>query len=111
MTRGDRAGQPRGMTDPNWSALVAFINAHHGTTFALGTRLAHGEQGALMLSDRAGARFVLKWQAGVDDLSRAHEVVRTVDRLRQRGYPAPRYVAVGLHAGQRYLVQAAPPGA
>src|SRR3989442_5446003 len=105
MTRGDRASQPRRMADVDWLALVASINAHHGTTFALGTRLAHGEQGALTLADEAGARFILKWQAGADDLSRAHEVVQTVNRLRQRGYPAPRYVAVGLHAGGRYAVQ------
>jgi len=40
----------------DWLSRVTFINTQHGTTFALGERLPHGEQGALALTDAAGAR-------------------------------------------------------
>jgi hypothetical protein len=108
----DSAGTARSLeTAPDLPTLVAFINAQHGTTFRIGERYLHGEQGAVALYNASGARFVLKWTPGARDLSRVRETVRIVDRLRSRWYPVPRFVAMGVHPGGRYVIQTALPGA
>jgi hypothetical protein len=91
--------------------LVAFINAQHGTTFRLTDRLLHGKRNVAGLYNANGARFIIKWSPGVQDLDRLTEAVRLVDRLRSRWYPVPRYTLRGLHPAGRYLVQTGLPGA
>ena len=91
--------------------LVAFINTQHGTTFRLTDRILHGKPNVAGLYNASGARFVVKWTPGARDLGRVPEMVRLVDRLRGRWYPAPRFVATGLHPGGRYVVQTGLPGA
>jgi Phosphotransferase enzyme family len=91
--------------------LVAFINAQHGTTFRLTDRILHGNRNVAGVYNASGARFIIKWSPGAQDLGRLPQAVRLVDRLRSRWYPVPRYVARGLHPGGRYAVQTALPGA
>ena len=91
--------------------LVAFINAQHGTTFRLTDRLLHGKPNVAGVYNAGGARFIVKWSPGAQDLDRLAEAVRLVDRLRSRWYPVPRYVARGMHRGGLYVVQTALTGA
>ena len=96
--------------------LLEFINAHHGTAFAPGTRYPTGEQGAFALTDESGpgaARFVLKWGPGTDVPDDLRRAVAVTERLRAVGYPAPRYRLVGYAPplGLCYSVQEAFPGA
>ncbi len=92
-------------------SLVAFVNAQHGTTFRLTERILHGKPNVAGVYNASGARFIVKWSPGVQDLDGVAEAVRLVDRLRSRWYPVPRYVVRGLHPGGRYVVQTALPGA
>ena len=93
------------------AALVAFINAQHGTTFRLTDRILHGKPNVAGVYNASGARFIVKWSAADQDLDRLAEAIRLVDRLRSRWYPVPRYVARGVHRGGRYVVQTALTGA
>ena len=104
------ADDPAGAA-PNMATLVAFVNARHGTTFRLTERILHGHRNVAGVYNAAGARFIVKWSPGAEELERLAETVRLVDRLRSRWYPVPRYVARGVHAGGRYVVQTALPGA
>ena len=92
--------------------VVLRINAVHGTTLSLTGRFGAGEQGAYRLRDAAGAQFVLKWSPGERGVGRLPAVVPTLDCLRERGYPIPRYTVFGvLRAPQgRYSVQELLPG-
>ena len=90
-------------------ALVARINSLHRSSFALQGRTKIGESGATyVLSDAAGAQFVLKFGYGVE--TRTEQVQQITKRLRDAGYPAPRYICVGNDAGVKYSVQAMMPG-
>lgn len=90
-------------------ALVARINSFHRTAFALHGRTKIGESGtAYILSDAAGAEFVLKFGHGAE--TRIEHVQQITKRLRDVGYPAPRYICVGNDAGVKYSVQAMMPG-
>lgn len=91
--------------------LIRFINSRHATTFRVVGRFPRGEQGVFALVDPAGARFVLKWQPGAQDLDRLLEVQSLVRRLHDAGYPAPCDVAVGRHPLGSYVVQDALPDA
>jgi hypothetical protein len=95
----------------NLASLVAFINDQHGTTFRLTDRLLHGKRNVGGLYTSSGERFIVKWTAGTHGLDRLRDAVGLVDRLRSRWYPAPRYTAMGLHAGGWYAVQTGLPGA
>ncbi|HZO25151.1 MAG TPA: aminoglycoside phosphotransferase family protein [Chloroflexota bacterium] len=106
---GDVPGAPGDA--PDMPGLVAFINAQHGTTFRLTDRLLHGKRNVAGLYNANGARFIVKWSPGIQDLERLAEAVRLVDRLRSRWYPVPRYTLRGLHPAGRYLVQTGLPGA
>jgi hypothetical protein len=96
---------------PDLPTLVAFINAQHGTTFRLSERILGGKANVMGVYNSSGDRFVIKWSPGAQDLGRSPEMVQLVDRLRSRWYPAPRFVAMGLHPGGHYVVQTALPGA
>jgi Ser/Thr protein kinase RdoA (MazF antagonist) len=90
--------------------LLAQINQAHGTTFRLGQRYADGEQGAYALVDETGAPFVLKVTPDQSALGRLEATAVLCERLRARGYPAPRYAVVGTTATAVYSVQTALPG-
>ncbi|MFN8636950.1 MAG: phosphotransferase [Chloroflexota bacterium] len=96
---------------PDLPALVDFVNAQHGTTYRVTDRYLGGERGAAGLTDARGDRFVFKWVPSATDLGRLPAIVKTVDRLRGKWYPAPRYVARGLHPDGCYSVQSMLPGA
>lgn len=93
------------------TTLLAQINQAHGTRFQLGPRYADGEQGAYALVDEAGAPFVLKATPDQSALSRLEAAAALAERLRARGYPAPRYAALGATPTAVYSVQTALPGA
>lgn len=92
-------------------ALIAQINAAHGTALRLAQRYADGEQGAFALHDTSGAAFVLKLSANPSDVVRLQGVAARVARLRERGYPAPHYLLAGATTTHAYSVQTALPGA
>lgn len=96
---------------PDMASLVAFINAQHGTTFRLTDRILHGKRNVAGLYTAGGERFIVKWSPGTHGLDRLRGATRLVDRLRSRWYPAPRYTAMGLHAGGWYAVLTGLPGA
>lgn len=90
-------------------ALVARINSLHRSSFALQGRTKIGESGAAyFLRDAAGAQFVLKFGYGSE--TRTEQVEQITKRLRDAGYPAPRYICVGNDADVKYSVQAIMPG-
>jgi Phosphotransferase enzyme family len=90
-------------------ALVARINSLHRTAFALQGRTKIGESGAAyILRDAFGAQYVLKFGYGAE--TRTEQVQQITKRLRDVGYPAPRYICVGNDAGVKYSVQAMMPG-
>src|SRR5262249_33968007 len=76
------------------------LNARHGTSFRSDGPYVGGEVGAERLLDGDGRAFGLKHQPPGD-------APRITDRLRGRGYPAPRYVVVA----ETYSVQEELPGA
>ena len=86
---------PRGDVE----ALVAEVNARHGTDLRIVKRYAGGERGAFRVLDAAGRAFVLKRNPPgfAPATARALGVV---------GYPVPRY----LFAGDDYSVQEELPG-
>jgi hypothetical protein len=96
------------------AALLAEINRRHATTFTLGPRYPGGESthGAYAVHDAAGHPGVLKlWECSPDFVARQHEIGAATARLRERGYPAPRYLAVGCTRAACYCVQERLPGA
>jgi hypothetical protein len=76
------------------------LNALHGTSFRSDGPYVGGEVGAERLLDGDGRAFALKRQP-------PGNAVRITERLRERGYPVPRYVVVGA----TYSVQEELPGA
>ena len=80
-------------------ALVASVNARHGTDFRLVGRHVHGESGAYKLEDSRGRHYVLK-------PGPPRDAPATTERLRALGYPAPRYLLVD----ERCSVQEELPG-
>lgn len=92
-------------------ALIAQINAAHGTDYRLAQRYADGEQGAFALLDPAGEAFVLKVRGDPSEVAHLRAVAACVANLRAGGYPAPDYLHIGATATQAYSVQTALPGA
>jgi hypothetical protein len=95
---------------PSTNDILAAINQRHATTFVLLDRYATGEQGAYALVDASGDRFVLKWAADGNVLTRYQRAQRITDRLRALGYPAPQHVLVGHTDTAAYAIQRALPG-
>lgn len=60
--------------------------------------------------DGHGRRLVLKWTMGAEALARFQQAQVITERLRTRGYPAPRYLYLGLSDGVSYAVQELLPG-
>jgi hypothetical protein len=91
--------------------LLAAINRARGLALVLGPRYAGGEQGAYALAAPGGARLVLKYSADPATLARYRHGARVTDRLREAGYPAPRYLYTGRAAGASYVILEELPGA
>lgn len=86
--------------------LVAEVNQAHGTSFQLEGRLAGGFQsGAYRLRSPAGPA-VLKWSPDSSWADQVARAARSVSRVRSRGYPTPRWLAVGVsRGGYGYQIQ------
>jgi aminoglycoside phosphotransferase (APT) family kinase protein len=88
--------------------LLRFVNARHGTAFALRGYLEGGTRGAWEVVAPGGRRVVLKRGWG-EHLGRIRPVV---EALRARGYPTPRFLLGGRAPdGGSYHVQEWMPGA
>ncbi len=90
--------------------LLQQINQKHRTTFALIERYASGEQGAFALIDEMGRQYILKWRPGSQHINQFLYAKRVTDHLRNRGYPAPEYLFLGIAFDGTYSVQTALPG-
>jgi len=93
-----------------WNQLLQQINALHLTTFKLSERFPTGEQGAFIVFDQEHRKAVLKWTSGSQAISRLERARAVTDRLREKGYPAPRYLYIGEACGGTYSIQLALPG-
>jgi hypothetical protein len=95
----------------NLTNLLQRINTLHQTTFTLGERFPNGEQGAFVVRDPLGKRWVLKWSPGARNLQWAQGAQTVTDVLCDVGYPAPEYLLIGkIHEGI-YSIQSVLPGA
>jgi hypothetical protein len=95
----------------NPAELLDQINTRHQASFALVERYPDGEQGAFVVADTSGRRWVLKWQAGARNLHWYRGPQRVTDLLRAIGYPAPQYLLVEKLPEGIYSLQSALPGA
>ena len=102
------------LADAEMEAVLRWINHERGTSYVLRRRYAVGEEGAWLVEDAAGGtRLVLKLEADVEELEPLLEMWPTLERLRARGYPAPRYVDAGIHPHPpvgRFTLQELVPG-
>lgn len=98
--------------------VVQWINQESGRRYELRERFPVGTEGAWLVEDPSpGAggpsQLVLKLEPGVEELESLLVMLRTLERLRARGYPAPRYVHAGVHPHPpvgRYTLQELLPG-
>jgi hypothetical protein len=90
-----------------WNELLQEINAIHLTTFELSERYTTGEQGAFAIVDQEKRRGVLKWTPGTQAVGRLERARAVTDRLREGGYPAPRYLYIGKALRGTYSIQLA----
>lgn len=92
--------------------LVCHVNAAHNLALELDEVFATGEtRSAHLVHDPDGREWILKWvQATAGSEANLLRLVRTVDGLRQRGYPAPEHTAVGVVGPVAYWIQARLPG-
>jgi Phosphotransferase enzyme family len=91
--------------------LLKHINTRHQTTFALQTKYPDGEQGAFLITDHSGQRWVLKWATGARNLPWMQGVKTVTDLLRGPGYPVPAYLLIEKLPEGIYSIQTALPGA
>jgi hypothetical protein len=73
--------------------VVKCVGAVTGTVFTYGGRCRGGQVGAHYAADSSGNDYVFKWFEGVSDGDRRMRIPDRVERLRARGYPAPRYLS------------------
>jgi thiamine kinase-like enzyme len=92
----------------NAEEVLAHINAQRRTSYQIVGRYAQGEsRAAVRVADAHGNRFVLKSGASTNVEVRNAHPGRTTARLRNLGYPAPEYVAVGIAGETWYVLQTA----
>jgi len=89
------------------SAVLAEVNAATGRAWQLHQKLPGGYQaGAWLIRDRHGPA-VLKWWDQPHWAERVLAAASVIELVRERGYPTPQWLAVGLtDAGYPYEVQA-----
>jgi Ser/Thr protein kinase RdoA (MazF antagonist) len=82
---------------------------------ALGLRIVRacsgGAFGAVLVEDAGGAGAILKTMPDVPGWTGWGDSVALAERMREIGYPAPRYLGTGTAAGHRYTLQEVLPGA
>jgi Ser/Thr protein kinase RdoA (MazF antagonist) len=89
------------------AGVVESVNAKHGLGYTVVQPMAEGEAShATLVADSDGRHRVLKWWPGDDgDLAYVQAAAERVDRLRARGYPAPRYVLISHLDGVVLVIQ------
>jgi aminoglycoside phosphotransferase (APT) family kinase protein len=93
------------------SPIVSAVAAAAGTSVEVVGPTARGESGSTYNVLVARERAVLKVLAGEPGvLDNQHRLIRLVDVLRSRGYPAPEYLAVGVADDAVFTVQRWIPG-
>jgi hypothetical protein len=93
--------------------LGRLVRQHAGLDFVTLTPASGGEsRTAFWVTDRVGTVSVLKMMpgAGPEAVSHLCSLGQVLDRLRDRGYPAPRLDAVGHAPGLVFWVQQRLPG-
>jgi len=83
--------------------VLNLVREHSGKEYALVGRAKAGEQGAYLIEDRAGRRFILKYSRNSD--STPPRFKQITSRLRAAGYPVPEYVNVGSASGLGWVIQ------
>lgn len=83
--------------------IVGAINARHGTSLKLAERYRGGLQGAYRVTDESEKNWVLKFSSGTE--FRSATAAAFTARLREIGYPAPRYLLFGRIGETGYSVQ------
>lgn len=73
--------------------ILERVGAVTGTVFSYGGRCRGGQVGAHYAADRSGQDYVFKWFEGASDGDWRLRIPDRAERLRARGYPAPRYLA------------------
>jgi Phosphotransferase enzyme family len=84
--------------------VIELIREKRALDLRLVGSFAGGEVGATDVRGADGARYVLKWWPGVD-LEAAKQPAALVERLRERGYPVPRYRLVDAIGGAIVMLQ------
>jgi hypothetical protein len=83
--------------------VVELIREERGLNLRAIGVFAGGEVGATDVRGEDGSRYVLKWWEGDADAGR--NAARLVERLRQRGYPIPRFVVADDVGGVTVMLQ------
>jgi aminoglycoside phosphotransferase (APT) family kinase protein len=85
------------------SQVVELIHDKRGLDLRAVGVFAGGEVGATDVRAEDGSRYVLKWWEGDEDAGRTVSVL--VERLRQRGYPIPRFIVADDLDGVTVMLQ------
>ncbi len=83
--------------------VVDLIREHHGLNLVPAGTFTGGEVGANDMRGDDGSRYVLKWWEG--DAASGRRAAELVARLRQRGYPIPRFVLAADMGGVTVMLQ------
>ncbi len=92
---------------------LAAVNERRRGALTLLQRYPEGEQGAYLVADPRGRRYVLKWRPETDErnvLDRLRFARAVTRRLRRLRYPAPAYQMIGTARAGTYWLQTALPG-
>jgi hypothetical protein len=90
--------------------VIERVNAEHHLDLRFGGRCPGGEVGAHYAVAADGARFVFKWFDDVTDDDWRLRIPARIERLRAKGYPAPRYLPPVIIDGGAVLIQEWVPG-
>lgn len=90
--------------------VLSAVNERRHGALALLQRYPDGEQGAYLVADPRGRRYVLKWRPGAGALGQLRFARVVTMRLRQLRYPAPAYRMIGTAQSGAYWLQTALPG-
>jgi hypothetical protein len=85
--------------------VVDLIRDEHALDLEFVGWFAGGEVGAADVRGADDSRYVLKWWPGDNELGRVRQSVALVERLRDRGYPAPRYLLIDAVDGVTVTLQ------
>ena len=85
--------------------VLSAVNQRRSGRLTLLRRYTDGEQGAYLVADPNGLRFVLKWKPGTDHLDQLRFARTTTTHLRRLRYPAPGYREIGAVLGGAYWLQ------